>query len=370
MPWRETLLNRFGPGLLGGITSGDWLRLLRDNQFAIAPRAVPRVTAITFQSLQNSVIRRREQRRYGRALKDVVIPPPVFILGHWRSGTTHLHNLVTIDERFAFSNTYQTFFPHTFLSTEAMGARILSFFLPEHRPMDNVALKMGSPQEDEFAICTAGLASPYLGWVFPRRLDDYDRYLTLRDLPASDVARWREALWLFLRKLTLKYRRPLVLKSPPHTCRIRLLLEMFPEARFVHIHRNPHTVFQSSRQLFQLMFELNRFQRPPLGDLDEWILRQYQVMYDAFFEERRLIPGGHFHEVGFEQLEDDPIGQVRRLYDALDLPDFAHAEPALRAYVESIARYKKNEFPELPPAMRARIARAWPSSFEEWRYPK
>jgi hypothetical protein len=349
---------------------GDWLRLLRENEFAIAPRAVPRAAAITFQSAQNTVIRWRENRKYGRVLKEVAIPPPVFILGHWRSGTTHLHNLVTTDERFAFPNNYQTFFPHTFLSTEGIGAPILSFFLPERRPMDNVAWSMGSPQEDEFALCIAALASPYMGWAFPQRREDYDKYLTLRDLPVSDIARWRETLLLFLRKLTWKYRRPLVLKSPPHTCRIGLLLEMVPEARFVHIHRNPYTVFQSSRRLFQVLFELNGLQRPRLDDLDDWILRQYRVMYDVFFEERRLIPERHFHEVGFQQLEEDPIGEVRRLYEALDLPDFGHAEPALRAYIDSIARYKKNEFAGLPADMRSRIRAAWRACFEEWNYPE
>ena len=221
--------------------------------------------------------------------------------------------------------------------------------------MDNIEWDMRSPQEDEFALCAATGLSPCMGWAFPRMRDHYDRYLTFRGVPASEIARWQAAFVRFLKKLTWKYRCPLVLKSPPHSCRIGLLLQMFPRARFVHIHRDPYDVFRSSRLMFQVVFEMHRVQRRRVDDLDDWILRQYREMYDAFFEERGLIPEGQFlvavigrflgraffeerglipegqfHEVGYEELEKDPVGQVRRIYEALNLPEFGPAEPGLR----------------------------------------
>jgi len=369
MAWRDTFLLHFGPGLLGGITLGDWVHLLRDNRFAVAPSCFLRALAISLQSSQNSIFRRYENWRYGAKLKDVAVQPPLFLLGHWRSGTTHLHNLVTVDDRFAFPNNYQAFFPHSFLSTEARNSRAIAFFLPKRRPMDNIEWTIQSPQEDEFALCVTALASPCMGWAFPRRRDHYDRHLTFRNVSEREISRWQEAFVLFLKKLTWKYGRPLVLKSPPHTCRIRLLLQMFPEAKFVHIHRDPYTVFQSSKKTFLVNFELHRLQRARLDDVDDWILRQYREMYRVFFEERSLIPKGHFHEVCFEELEADPVGQLRRMYEALDLADFGPAEPALQRYVDSIAGYKKNEFPELPSELRKRIATDWRACFDEWGYP-
>src|SRR5687768_13309312 len=89
MAWRDTLLFHFGPGLLGGITLGNWVRLLRDNRFAVSTSCTLRALAITFQSIRNSVSGWYEDWRYGPRLKDVAIPPPLFVLGHWRSGTTH-----------------------------------------------------------------------------------------------------------------------------------------------------------------------------------------------------------------------------------------------------------------------------------------
>jgi hypothetical protein len=137
MAWRDTLLRYFGPGLLGGITAGDWVKLLRDNHFAVAPSGILRALAISSHSLQNSVYRWYEHRRYDPRL-DVAVQPPLFLLGHWRNGTTHLHNLMTVDERFAFANNYQTFFPHSFLCTEVFASRLLAFLLPKRRPMDNI----------------------------------------------------------------------------------------------------------------------------------------------------------------------------------------------------------------------------------------
>ena len=369
MAWRETLLQSFGPGLLGGITFGKWVQLLIENRFSVSPSCWPRALTISLQSVPTSLVHWADEIRFGRQFRAVTVPPPVFVLGHWRHGTTHLHNLLTIDKRFAFPNNYQCLYPNSFLTAEKLHAGAIDFFLPRQRPMDNVEWRMGSPQEDEFALCVTSLKSPCMGWIFPRLRDHYDKYLTMRDVSAGEVAEWKEAFLLFLKKMALLYGRPLILKSPPHTARIRLLLQMFPDARFVHIHRNPYDVFHSTRKMLKAVAELHRLQRAPAAeDLDDWILRMYRKMYDAYFEERSLIPAGQFCEVGFEQLEQDPIGQIRGVYEALQLPDFSAVNPELQTYVSSIADYRKNSFPDLSAELRQRIAKDWQRCFEEWGY--
>ena len=108
----------------------------------------PRVLAVTLQSVNNSLWKWREDRLYGPAVAGVAVPPPLFILGHWRNGTTHLHNLLAVDPQFAFPNNYQVVCPHTFLCTEERNAASFDLLLPQHRPQDNVRLGMGLPQED------------------------------------------------------------------------------------------------------------------------------------------------------------------------------------------------------------------------------
>ncbi len=115
------------------------------------------------------------------------------------------------------------------------------------------------------------------------------------------------------------------------------------------------------------MGEYFRLQRP-VGADDETLIRRYLEMYDQFFAERPLIPAGRYHEVAFEDLERDPVGQLREIYAKLDLPDFGEVETPVRQYVASLSGYQKNEYPELPSTLRSRISSAWRRSFEEWGY--
>lgn len=354
---------------LPGITAGGWLRLLRENRFRVEPAHWPRAALITLGSLFNSGYRLVEDLRHRRRLAGVEVKPPLFILGHWRSGTTHLHNLLALDRQLAFPNAYQVFFPHTFLTTERMNSKLYRGMLVRTRLIDNVKMGFRVPYEDEFALCTATNLSPYLAWVFPGRSDRYDRYLTLRDVPPGELARWKETLVWFLKKLTLKHGRPLVLKSPTHTCRIKLLLEMFPEARFVHIHRDPCTVFLSTRRMLEVAGPLMNLQRVDARGLDDHVIDRYRTMYDLFFEERGLIPAGRYHEMAFEDLERDPQDTLAALYRGLGLPGFDALRPALDRYLGSVKTYRKNVHPPLPPGLRERLAREWRRCFEEWGYP-
>lgn len=359
-----------GHNYLAGITAGDWFQLLKENGYGVDPVYWHRAAFITLASVMNSIYRRREERRYTDAIAGVKVAPPLFVLGHWRTGTTHLHNLLAQDtDQFAFANTYQVVNPHTFLCTEEVNARRFARLVPATRPMDNVALSFQTPQEDEFAPCLMSRRSLYLGISFARREDHYSRYLTFQDVPHDDVEAWKNAYRWFLQKLTFKYQRPLVLKSPPHTARIRLLLEMFPDARFVHIHRDPYTVFQSFRRYFDTAMWHTYLQKPDVPGIDDRIIHRYNVLFDAFFAQRALIPEGRFHEIRFEHLEKDPVGEMQKLYARLNLPGFTAFRPKLQRYVDSLTGYRKNEFPELEPAWRTKIARAWQRGFEEWSYP-
>jgi hypothetical protein len=346
---------------------GDWLDFVRDNHFQIDRPYWWRSLLISLNSLSNSPLRLFEERVLEPKVQAMTVVPPLFILGHARSGTTYLYNMLALDPRFASPNVYEAYYPHTFLSTEGIFARIIAAFLPRNRPMDAVALRISAPAEDEWAHCIATGLSPYMRYIAPRRAAHYDRYMTFRDVPPQETARWKRAFLLFLKKLTWKYQKPLVLKSPPHTCRLRLLLEMFPDARFIHIHRNPYHVFQSTRHLNRLALRSFTLQRTP-ADVDERIVQAYQQMYDSFFAERHLIPAGRLHDLSFERLEKDPKGEVRAIYEALDLPSFAQFERPLERYIESLINYRKNQFPEVASRLRTRLRREWHRNFEEWGY--
>jgi len=361
--------NIFSP--VSGFTFSDWFTLLRQAHFRIAPRYIPRALLITLNSLTVTAVSRGEQRTFGEALARTTIHPPVFILGHWRSGTTHLHNLLSVDPQFAYPNFFQTTQPHSFLTTEerASKSRALKALAPKTRLIDNMKASLDAPMEDEVALTILCGLSPVLSSVFPHRTTHFDRYLTFRDVPELEIAAWKQAFTGFVRKLSLKYGRPVILKSPPHTCRIRLILELFPDARFIHIHRNPYAVFLSYKRSTQIMNKLIQLQLPDLDHLDDRIINQYRAMYDAYFEEVDLIPAGRFHELAYEALEQDPIGELRSIYTSLGIEGFSTVEPLLNEYLGTLRDYRKSELPGIEPALKQRIAAVWAQCFNTWDYP-
>jgi hypothetical protein len=369
MGLRKQLFKAAGPGLTVGITLGDWIGLLAENRFLVPPRYWPRALFSTLVSLISTPLRRAEDLTYGRRFRQQGVDSPLFIIGHWRSGTTHLHNLFAVDSRFAFANFSQIIIPHTFLMAEKAMAAGMALLLPRDRMVDSMAMHAGVPWEEEFALCVATSLSPYMTWAFPDRASHYDRYLTFKNVPAREIDCWKAAFVKLLKKLTLKHNRPLILKSPPNTARIRLILETFPDARFVHIHRDPYVVYQSTLHLNRKMWENNALQRPDLASIHSRVVRQYSEMFDAFFEEKSLIPRGQFCEVRYSELETNPVGLVRKIYHELSLPDFSVVQPALSDYVRSLNGYEKNRHIELPDAIRAEIGQKWRRSFDEWGYP-
>lgn len=355
---------------LSGYPFAELMRLMVAHRFRISPRYWPRGLFMTLSSVANSRARSRENRLYDSAIHDARIQPPLFILGHWRSGTTHLHNLLTIDKQFCYPNFFQVTHPYTFLTTEekASQSRALQALAPATRLIDNMQASLSAPMEDEVALAMMTGMSPVLGFVFPRNHAHFDKYLTFRDTSASQVSGWQNAFLNYLKKLTVRYERPIVLKSPPHTCRIKMLLEVLPEARFIFIHRDPLVVFQSYKRSGRIMRDMLQLQRPPAEDEDGRIIEQYTRFHDAYLEQRDLIPRGQLYELSYQSLEEDPLGQLQTVYETLGLEGFAEVEAEFRAYLDSLSDYRKSDLPELEPAVRQRIATQWARFFSEWGY--
>ena len=353
-----------------GIRLMDWMRLLIDSGFHIAPEYLSRAGVVTLCSVVNSLLGSLEDLLYGRRIEDVEIEShPLFILGHPRSGTTHLHNLLILDPRFAAPTFQQVFFPHTFLYTERAIARIFGPRLPETRGFDKMELRLETPQEEEIALCSLGSLSVYMSMLFPHRVNHYMKYLSLRELSPNEKQRWKKTYVRYLKKLTLRFNRRLVLKSTPHTAKISTLLELFPDARFVHISRHPYNVFQSYRNfLTYISRHFFFFQKPDLGNLDDSIFRYYTKMYDSFFNDLPHLSENRFHALKFEDLEKSPLPKMEALYEQLELPGFDAVRSRIESYIDHISGYQKNELKELTPEEKIKISRVWKRSFKVWGY--
>ncbi|UCF67690.1 MAG: sulfotransferase [Acidobacteriota bacterium] len=353
---------------LQGARLRGWLRVLRDNHFRVHPAYWGRAALTTISNAINTALARREQRKFGARLRGIRAERPLFVLGHYRSGTTHLHLLLCCDPDVGYPNYYQTCFPSTFLTTEPSSSSLLRHVTPRKRPQDDVDVRLDLPSEDELALCADTFLSPHMSWHFPARAEEYDDYLTFESASKTECRRWKRSLDAFSRKLTLKYGRRLVFKSPCHTARVKMLLELFPDARFVHIHRHPYDVFRSTRHMERKVRPLLQYQMPASDGLDERILRRYETMYEAFFRSRELIPPGRLTEVSYADLMADPLATARGIYEALGLSGFASARPAMERYLDSVAGFRKSELPPLDRGAKKKVSQCWARSFETWGY--
>jgi len=223
------------------------------------------------------------------------------------------------------------------------------------------------PQEDEFALCNLGLPSPYLTLAFSNHPPQYQEYFELSQVSPERRRRWQQGLMWFLKCLTLRCPKRVVLKSPPHTFRIRVLLEMFPKARFVHIVRNPYTIFPSTVNLWKRLYRNEGLQVPRYAGLEDHVFDTFIRMYDVFERDRQLIPPGQFSEVRYEDFMAEPMANMERIYDELHLDGFEQIRPKIEAYFAAKADYKTNRY-QLAPEMRAEIARRWAFFFDRYGY--
>ena len=346
----------------------DWVKLIARHGFRIHPSRWGIAVGATVTAAFNSKMRIAQLALRGHQLQKNPMPKaPVFILGHWRSGTTFLHELLSLDERFITPTTYQCFAANHFLITEAVITRLLWFLIPSRRPMDNMQAGWHEPQEDEFGLCAMGLPSPYLRIAFPNGCEkEYLEYLDMQLSPA-DLEDWKKGLATFLRSFSNRVDQRLILKSPTHTGRLRLLAEMFPDAKFVHISRSPYEVVPSTIRLWKSLEYVQALQIPNYEHLPDYIFRVYRRMYDGYFEARKELDASRLLEVKYESLVDDAAELVEYIYDYFELGDFQRIRPSLLANLEARKDYKKNQH-ELDGDLVQQINRHWHDYFAHFGY--
>ncbi len=367
MSERGPFLSHLNPMALASFR--NWVRLV-SRSGGIDARYWPKALYVTASSLSTVPWRAAEHVFYGKAIRETPIAqPPLFILGHWRTGTTFLHNVLSRDPQLGYVPTYQTIAPGFSLVGEHIWKPLLRMLLPGHRPQDHVELGTDLPQEEEVALPSLCPHSFYAGYFFPARMDEFfTRYALLEGISAQEREEWRAAYLYVLKKATLCAQgRRLVLKNPVNTGRIAELVQLFPGAKYIHIHRNPYVVYNSTLRLYSKMLEISAFQKYTEEELGERVFRYFSGMMRRYFEQRDLVPQGDLVEIRFEDFEADPLGQLERAYAQLRLPGFEAARPEFEAYLGTLKNYSKNQY-ALPAALADRIEREWGFAIERWGY--
>lgn len=356
-----------------GCTLTNWVKLLWQNRDKpIYIKSLPKFLYITLVIILLTPVRLIEKLLFGlRVKKTKIDKDPVFVLGHWRSGTTYLVNILSQDEQFGVTNAMHCFGPNMFLVGYRVMEKVLKKILPKSRHMDSVALDTVSSQEEEFAIANMSTLSNYHLVIFPRNHYKYQKYASFHNMSESEITEWKQKYLFIIKKVTFQLKgKRLLLKSPTNTSRIKQLLELFPNAKFIHIARNPYKVYVSTKKLYDNFFPVFELQEPiPEEESEETQFEIYENMYKKYFEEKDMIPEGNLIEVRYEDVVKDPLGNIEKIYSQLGLEGFDKAKPAIARYIDSLKGYKPNKHVMDPRIMR-KVAKRFDFTFKKFGYPK
>ncbi len=356
-----------------------WARLILANGGVPKPYW-GRLARILIATTLATPLRLAEWLLYARQIANTKIEhAPLFVVGFGRSGTTHLQNLLAQDPTYGYVSTYQIMTSTFSLVGQGWLKRLMEKGLTEMgaqtRPMDNVKVDLDSPQEEDAALASSSIQSAIHHLTFPQqRWRLYEKYVLMGAAPegerltARELRRWERAYLRVLQKTTIHNGgKRLLLKSVVNIGRVDHLLRLFPDAKFIHIIRNPYNLYPSLLHLYRELLHLYQLDDYDWSEIESFVTETYPRLMQKYLADRTLIPAGHLAEVRFEDLERDPLGELARLYAELDLPDWENAEPHIAAYLETIADYRKNEF-RIEQSIIERVGEKWRFAVEEWNY--
>jgi hypothetical protein len=369
----QTLQKRWSTDqLITGIEIPDWIRVLQQNDWDVSAAYLHRAAWITAWSLPATAAGRIEDALYGRQLASMDIDPtPIFVLGHWRSGTTHMHNLLGRDPQHTYSTVYQVVFPTSFLTTGNFLPQLTSRFLTDTRTYDNVKHGWNEAAEDEIALAKLTGLSPYLSFMFPDHAAKYEKYIDFMESTDAERQKWKDGFKYLLKKIMIQTGgKRVVVKSCTHTARVRLLLEMFPDARFVYIHRNPYEVFASTLHM-RSHTDWENFLEVPYENWEEERERQTlmlgQRIFDRFVEDKHLIPKENYYEIAYADLCGNELPVLEDIYTKLRLPNWDRAKRTLKGYTEGLKGYQRNKL-KMDKRLQDMVWEYWRTAFDNFGY--
>ncbi|MCF8232905.1 MAG: sulfotransferase [Bacteroidales bacterium] len=334
---------------------------------------------IYFKLLLSEPFRLIERRKYKEEV-DRFGPEksPVFIIGHWRSGTTFAHYLLSQDPGFFYQNKYQNFFSDNFLTTEdffkPVLSKVMDFFSPvkEWRSKISKTMNLDTPSESDTALISEISEFTY-HWahLFPQSAKTYfDKYLFLENLSSQELQEWRDTMRSVLNKVYLKNQEGrLLIKNPGDTARIKYLLDIYPGAKFIFIHRNPYEVFYSNLKLWTHVLNTVALQTISEEAKKNLVLHVYQKLHQKYFEQKQFLNPNQLVEVSYNDITTYPISTLEKVYGKLDLQGFDEAYNYFKHYIDNRPKWEKSGY-ELHPEDVRLINKQWDFAFDFWGYSK
>jgi hypothetical protein len=315
-------------------------RLLKSYRDEAALTTLGRITVRELiVSLLDNLLRMEAERSANPSIEQQRITAPVFIIGLPRTGTTHLHGIISQDPANRAPLTWEVMYPAARRTPRDVararaqtGTRLdwADRLAPEFMRIHPIAPDL--PQE-----CIAITAQVFMSIQFH----------TTHDVPSYQD--WFESAsqrlgfdfhHRFLQHLQAKSSPSRwVLKAPGHLFALEGLLERYPDARIVHTHRDPLRVMASMASHATVLRRAFSDRADPRKIAADWADRWARAL-DTFLGVRDRAPAAQFLDVGFESIENDPLGTVERVYDFLGWPLTSDGRAAMQSFLDANPKNK------------------------------
>lgn len=258
---------------------------------------------------------------------------PIFVTGLPRSGTTFLHNLLVEDPSNAVPRCWQTIHPAMAgdprrearairgVDRQLRGFRLIAPDLAAMHPITAT-----TPQE-----CSEITAHLFTSLRFDTTHHVPSYRLWLDKVGHLDAYRFHRYFLEHLGRHAPPGRR-WVLKCPDHVFAFDAIQEVYPDARFVFVHRDPMRVLASVARLTEVLRQpfTRRLDRAAIGRqvCDHWAEGAARIVAAS----ETMAPERVFH-IRYRDLVGDPAGAVARLYAQFGLAMDDSFKARIDAYV-------------------------------------
>jgi hypothetical protein len=269
-------------------------------------------------------------------IHDIEIAAPIVIAGLPRTGTTHLHNLISADPALRSLPYWESQQPVPLQSEASLantpedprlartegGLQVMNMIMPDFNRMHEMTTWH---VHEEIQILAIDFSTMMFETMAPMP--------TWRDYYKShDQTPHYEYMKTVLKACQfLRGGNRWILKSPQHLEQFGPLARTFPDATFLVTHRDPVSVMVSMGTMVSYSARISLSPVDPVAISNYWADR-LDDMLNAAMRDRELLPASRSMDIRFDQFMADDLGTIRSIYELAGQPMDAAAEAALANY--------------------------------------
>ncbi len=302
-------------------------------------RYIPRVLAYYFKFSLFEPFRYLERAFLGKKIQNYKFgKDPIFILGYYRSGTTHLQEVLLQDKQFGYLNFYQTFFSTAFNFSEKFLKPICNVIIKStgfRHPAHNIPFHFALPGEEDVAMVSSAFKlSSNWGQVYPKYFKQiFNQTVFFDDVSEENYKLFKKEFRDLVVRISMANKdKQLLLKSPPQTARIKMIKEVFPNAKFIYIRRNPYHVYKSNLKLWKSFYG-QHLQEISQEEVKENIFWSYDKSLTYYEEMKKELKENELYEISYEDFLMAPLEKTREIYEKLELPGFQESQINFSTYI-------------------------------------